>query len=172
MFDFENFGNDDLEKLVSFRIEDDKLKPNMGTSNPTRRGFLVRPTLHLYLENIDLFQRHFDEPFNIPSLGRSQDVAWLVTLENRKQYDIVDAEETNKGTVKKTLIPFPQVGASGIIFPLVDYYKNFEIGQTRSPGSMRTYQFIDSPATIERASLFKVSNLPEFVVYMHDVNQP
>lgn len=171
MFDYGNKDNVDLEKLVSFELKDDVLKLNKGQSNPTRREFLVRPVLHLYLENINLFQPAFDEPFNIPSLGRSQDLAWLETFENGKQYQIVEAQEVPKGTIRNTLVPFPQVGASGVIFPLVDYYNNFEFGHTRSPGSIRTYQFIESVVTIERADLYKVSNLDKCVIYMHKMQQ-
>lgn len=171
IFEYENSGNDDLEKIVSFKLKGTKLQVNKGQSNPTRREFLVRPTLHLYLENVVLFQQHFEQPFNIPCFGRSQDLAWLETLDNGRQCELVEAKETNRGTVRKTLIPFPQLGASGIIYPLVDYYNNFEIGSTRTPGSLRTYQFIEARATIERPGLYKVSNLDDAVIYMHDLSQ-
>ncbi len=162
--------NVDFERVKKFEIKNGKLKESSDTPNPARREFIVRPTLHLYLENIDLFEPYFYEPFNIPCFGRSQDIAWFETLSNGNQFEIIDAEETESGTIEKTLVPFPQIGATGIIMPLVDYYDNFTHGQTRRPGKMQTYQFVENPANISRTNLFKVSNQHNRVIYMHDVN--
>lgn len=161
--------NVDFERVRKFEIKNGVLRESLDTPNPARREFIVRPNLHLYLENLELFEPYFFEPFNIPCFGRSQDLAWFETLPNGKQYEIIVAEEVKEGMIEKTLLPFPQVGATGIIMPLADYYDNFTDGQTRSAGSMRTYQFVEKPAKITRKSLFKVSNGQDRVIYMHDV---
>lgn len=171
MFEFENMGNVDLEKLESYKLDSKKniLIRNTGTTNPTRREFLVRPKLHLYIENIELFEPHIQEPSNIPCLGRSQDLAWLETLENGEQYEIVKAEAVLHGKIKNTLIPFSLKGASGIIVPLADYYGNFELGFTRKPVNVKPYVLIEKPATITGANLFRVSNCNDVVIYMHSM---
>ena len=162
--------NVDFERVKKFAIKDGILKESEETPNPARREFIVRPTLHLYLENIELFEPYFFEPFNIPCFGRSQDLAWFDTLPNGKQFEIIDAQKVESGMVEKTLIPFPQIGATGIIMPLADYYNNFTLGRTRSHGKMRTFQVVERAANIKRSNLFKVSNPEGRVIYMHDIN--
>ena len=172
MFEYEDKDNIDIEKIISFKLDDNNItiKENRGQSNPSRREFLVRPTLHLFLEDINYFKENIENPFNIPCLGRSQDIAWIDTLNNGKQYEIVEAIEVDKGKINNTLIPFPQEGASGIIYPLVENYNNFSNGNTRKPSGIKTFQFINNINEISRSNLFKVSNFEEYVIYMHDFN--
>jgi len=170
IFEYDKKGVD-LEKLESYTLDTEKniIKRNTGTTNPTQREFLIRPKLHLYLENVDFFEFRFKEPFNIPCFGRSQDIAWIETLTNGKQYEIVDAEEVQQGMVRDTLMPFPQEGASGIIIPLANYFKNFELGYSRDVGGVDRYQAVSKPALVKRSSLFKVSNREDCVIYMHSI---
>jgi hypothetical protein len=172
IFEYDKKGVD-LEKLESYTLDTEKniLKRNKGTTNPTQREFIIRPKLHIYLENVTLFEEYFHEPFNIPCFGRSQDILWLETLKNGRQYEIVNAEEVHEGIVKNTLMPFPQEGASGIIIPLVDYYENFQLGFFRNAGDISKYQVINRPATIKYSSLFKVSNREDCVIYMHSIKK-
>lgn len=161
----------DLEKLESYTFVTEKniIKRNTGTTNPTQREFLIRPRLHLYVENVEFFEPYFKEPFNIPCLGRSQDIAWLETLMNGKQYEIVAAEEVPEGIVKGTLMPFPQEGASGIIIPLADYYRNSQAGFTRCAENVSQYQIVNKPSFVRRSSLFKVPNCEDSLIYMHSI---
>ena len=170
IFEYDKKGVD-LEKLESYSLDTEKniLRRNVGTTNPTQREFLIHPRLHIYLENIVLFEQYFSEPFNIPCLGRSQDIAWLETLNNGKQYEIVYAEEVHKGIVRNTLMPFPQEGASGIIMPLVDHYENALLGSPRKVDKVTKYQVISKPATVNSRNLFKVPNRDDCVIYMHCV---
>lgn len=171
VFDFENKdGNIDIEKIKSFSInKKGKLEENSGNSNPARREFLVRPRLQLFLENLEMFEPFFQSPFNIPSLGRSQDIAWFETLPNGKQYEIVEATEVKGGKIRNTLLPFPQSDAAGIILPLAEYYYNHELGETRYPFKMRTFQFIDGEANIQRSNLFSIPSLGNTTIYLHDI---
>jgi hypothetical protein len=172
VFEYDKKGID-LEKLESYTLDSKKniLKRNTGATNPTQREFLIRPKLHLYLENVVLFEEHFIEPFNIPSLGRSQDVAWLETLENGKQYTIVSAEEVEQGIVCNTLLPFPQEGANGVIIPLVEYYENTQLGLFRKAIKINQYQIVSKPALVKQSSLFRVSNRDDLVIYMHSIKE-
>lgn len=170
IFEYDKKGVD-LEKLESYSLDTEKdiIRRNTGITNPTQREFLIRPRLHIYLENVTLFEHYFKEPFNIPCFGRSQDIAWLETLKNGRQYEIVEAEEVQHGTVQNTLLPFPQEGASGIIIPLVDYYENFKVGSLRTAGNISKYQVVIKPAVVKRNSLYKVSNCEDCVIYMHSI---
>ena len=170
MFECDSRGVD-LEKLESYTLDTtrDVIKRNMGTTNPTQREFLVRPKLHLYLENIDFFKPFILCPVNVPSLGRSQDIAWFSTINSGKQFEIVEAEHISQGTVKSTLMPFPQEGASGYIIPLVEYYDNQQIGKPRNAVKMRQYQVVTNSSVVKNANLFKVSNCENFVIYMHSI---
>lgn len=173
VFDFEKKdGNIDIEKTKSFSINrKGKLEENKGNSNPARREFLVRPRLQLFLENLTLFEPYFHSPHNVPSLGRSQDIAWFETLPNNKQYEIVEASEVNEGKVRNTLVPFPQKNAAGIILPLAEYYYNYELGETRYPLKMRTFQFIETETAIERSNLFSIPSLDNITIYLHDITE-
>lgn len=117
-----------------------------------KRQFHVRPTLDLYLDNLEL-RSAFDFPANAPCLGRSQDVAWITDVKE------IEVEPRSEGTVRGTLIPFPQAGASGQILNLPDYFVNDQRGYTRQTG--RTTKFLavryENPAHIKRADLFKPS---------------
>src|SRR5438045_1576092 len=73
-----------------------------------KRQFLVRPVLDLYLDNLNL-RRVFEVPANAPSLGRSQDLAWITKI------DEIEVDPAPNGIVRGTLLPFPQPGASGQI---------------------------------------------------------
>jgi CRISPR-associated protein Cas5 subtype I-B len=172
IFEYDKKGVD-LEKLESYTLDTEKdvLKRNTGTTNPTQREYLIHPKLHIYLENVALFEHYFNEPFNIPCIGRSQDIAWLQTLKNGKQYEIVYAEEVDTGIVRNTLMPFPQEGASGIIVPLVDHYENSLLGSLRKAERVNKYQVINKPATVKRNNLFKVSNRKDCVIYMHCIKE-
>ncbi|HTN08484.1 CRISPR-associated protein Cas5 [Agriterribacter sp.] len=173
IFDFEKKeGNIDIEKIKSFSInKKGELQENKGNSNPARREFLVRPQLQLFLENVELFEPSFYSPHNIPSFGRSQDVAWFERLPNGKQYEIIEASEVSQGIVRNTLVPFPQKNAAGIILPLAEYYYNYKLGETRYPLKMRTFQFIDTETAIERSNLFAIPSLDNITIYLHDITE-
>lgn len=116
------------------------------------RQFHVRPTLDLYLDNLEL-RRAFESPANAPCLGRSQDVAWITRVEE------VEAEPSTEGVIRGTLIPFPQSGASGQILNLPDYFINNQCGYTRQTG--RTTKFLavryENPANIACSDLFRIT---------------
>lgn len=156
----------DLE--TTRRLELDKsgrLKTQRVPGIATRQ-FHVRPTIDLYLDNLNL-RAAFESPANVPCLGRSQDVAWI-----SPKIEEVEVESCVEGVVRGTLIPFPQHGASGQILNLPDYFINNNRGYTRQTG--RTQKFLavryENPAHIkrERADLFKVAGtVNNEAIYLH-----
>ncbi len=128
-----------------------------------KRQFHVRPQLDLYLDNLN-FHAAFESPQNPPCLGRSQDVAWITAV------DVVEAESVAEGTVRGTLIPFPEPNAGGMILRLPDYFDNADTGYTRHIGKLGMYQVVkhDAPAHIRREGLVHVQNSPEeHTIYLH-----
>lgn len=129
----------------------------------TKRQFHVRPQLDLYLDNVE-FRAFFELPENPPCLGRSQDVAWITAV------DIVEAESVAEGTVRGTLIPFPEPNAGGMILRLPEYFDNADTGYTRRIGKLGMYQVVkhDTPAHIRREGLVHVQDLSEeHAIYLH-----
>jgi CRISPR-associated protein Cas5t len=164
-YKFQSVGTSyDLE--TTRRLELDK---NTGRLKAQRvpgiatRQFHVRPELDLYLDNLNM-REVFERPANAPCLGRSQDVAWI------KEVEEVEAEPSDEGVVRGTLIPFPQPGASGQILNLPDYFHNDQRGYTRSVGRMAKFLAVryETPARIKRENLFRViSAKDEEVIYLH-----
>ncbi len=154
-YDLETTRRLELDK--SGRLKSQRV-PGIAT-----RQFHVRPTLDLYLDNLDLGGA-FQSPANAPCLGRSQDVAWVKSVKE------VEAEPCAEGTVRGTLIPFPQPGASGQILNLPDYFINNQRGFTRQTGRAQKFLAVryENPAQIKRTDLYKVTDESgERVIYLH-----
>ncbi len=130
-----------------------------------KREFHINPELHLYLENLQLRQ-FFEEPQNIPTLGRSQDICWVESVKE------VHCEEQTEGSVRGTLVPFPTNGATGLILLLPDWFDNTKTGFTRSIGKLNKYQAVKNETPtgkIKLRNLFSVEGQSS-CIYMHDFN--
>lgn len=139
-----------------------RLKPQKDTGI-AKRQFHVNPALDIYLDELS-YKRHFEYPANAPCLGRSQDLAWINTVEE------IDVELVQEGTVRGTLIPFPEPNAAGLILLLPDYFDNSDFGYAREIGKIGKYQAVkyDTPAKIRRENLFKLQKSDE-VIYLHSL---
>lgn len=156
----------DIESLE--RLQIDK-KGNLKTHpdrNIVRRQFLIRPQLDLFLDNLEL-QSAFELPQNPPCLGRSQDLAWIISVCE------IEANPVKQGMIRGTLVPFPQEGASGQILVLPDFFDNARDGYTRTIGKLNRYQVVkwDMPAIIKdvkEGELLCVDGRSE-AVYLHNL---
>jgi CRISPR-associated protein Cas5t len=154
----------DLERTTRLMMEKKthrlRLQPERGIA---KRQFHVRPRLDLYLDKLE-FRSVFESPENPPCLGRSQDVAWVTTVEE------VEAESAKEGYIRGTLIPFPEPNAGGVILRLPEYFDNVDAGYTRRIAKLGMYQAIkyDSPANIRRDGLVHLRGQPEgTTIYLH-----
>lgn len=132
-------------------------------SGVAKRQFHIYPQLDLYLDNVE-FRTVFESPKNTPCLGRSQDVAWVTSV------DVLDAESVPAGVVRGTLIPYPQPEAGGLILRLPDFFENADTGYTRRIGKLGMYQVSkhDAPTRIRREGLVRVEGSPDDnVIYLH-----
>jgi CRISPR-associated protein Cas5t len=134
--------------------------------NPERgiviREFHVNPRLDIYLSNLE-FKKYFEMPIGVPTLGRSQDIAWITKVEE------VDMEKVEEGKIKPTLIPFPCSYIGGRVIRYCDYFINDETGYLREPDKMILYQIVpesEEGIYIKRDNLFRIRNSDE-VIYMH-----
>ncbi len=75
-------------------------KPRLNPDGPAvrNREFLLNPKLILYLTNTDL-KDSFLYPKGIPTLGRSQDIAWIESIEE------IELKSVRDGLIGGTLIP-------------------------------------------------------------------
>lgn len=156
----------DLE--TTRRLEMDKKSGRLKAQSVpgiARRQFHVRPSLDLYLDNLAL-REAFESPQNAPCLGRSQDLAWITQIEE------VEAEACESGTVRGTLVPFPQAGASGVILALPDYLINNRRGYTREVGRVSKFLAVryENPAPVERADLYRLNDAKDgSVIYLRSL---
>jgi len=157
---FNSSGSDfDLETVQRLKMEKGRLR-EQPDRNVAKRQFLVRPQLDLYLDNVETFLPVMKNPANVPCLGRSQDLAWIETVEE------IEVEPVEEGMVQGTLVPFPQPDASGLVLVLPDYFDNADEGYTRNVAKMRSFQAVMSPTHIRRDDLFRMSSGNE-CVYLH-----
>lgn len=151
----------DMETTQRFKMSGDKLRPQ--EKGIVKRQFHLNPVLDIYLDNLD-FRDFFENPRNTPSLGRSQDLAWI------EKTGIVEAESISEAKVGGTLLPFPQSDASGQILNLPEYFFNDERGYTRRTG--RTSKFVavkyENASSISRDNLFKLDN-SDTAIYLHSI---
>lgn len=126
------------------------------------REFHVNPKLDIYLSNIELKQ-YFEKPSGVPTLGRSQDIAWITKIEE------IELEKVDDGKIRPTLIPFPCEYIGGRVIRYCDYFINDKIGYLREPEKMILYQVVpesEEGIYIKRKNLYRINNLNE-VIYMH-----
>ncbi|MBP2173202.1 CRISPR-associated protein Cas5 [Methanococcus voltae] len=127
-YSYEHKGSD-LEKTHRLKYDNGILKQNPDTSVTTRE-FHIKPILDIYLSNLDL-KKYFLNPIWTPSLGRSQDMAWITKIEE------IDVEPTESGKIKATLIPFDSLNGKiipGRFIQATDYYSNYDSDITKSKG--------------------------------------
>lgn len=155
----------DLETTQRLYVDDKgRLKPQKETGI-AKRQFHIKPELELYLDNLSL-KKAFEYPANSLCLGRSQDLAWVLDV------DEVEADSVPEGIIKGTLIPFPEPNAAGLILLLPDYFDNSDYGYARETGKLGKYQAIkyDTPAKIKRNDLFKLQPSGE-TIYFHSLQR-
>lgn len=153
----------DLETTQRLYVDNKgRLKPQKETG-VAKRQFHIKPELELYLDNLS-FKKAFEYPANSICLGRSQDLAWILDV------DEVNADSISEGIIKGTLIPFPEPNAAGLILVLPDYFDNSDYGYARETGKLRKYQAIkyDTPAKIRRNDLFRLQTSGE-TIYLHSL---
>lgn len=153
----------DLETTQRLWVDDKGRLKHQKETGVAKRQFHIRPELELYFDNHS-FKRHFEYPANCICMGRSQDVAWILTVEETY------AEPVQEGTIRGTLVPFPEPNAAGLILLLPDYFDNSDYGYARETGKLGKYQAVkyETPAKISRNNLFRLQSSGE-TIYLHSL---
>jgi CRISPR-associated protein Cas5t len=144
-----------LRRLVKKNAPKD-LRPHLRISKEGISGFLEEipqgvglrqvywyPRLDLYLTN-QAFRSAFENPAAPPTLGRSQDVAWIVFVREK-----IEIHPRKTGEIGPTLLPKVQVGVPGLIVRAPEWIDNSKKGHVRQPGPFGVYQGI-TPLTKNR----------------------
>ncbi len=143
-FEYESKGQD-IERFV--RWDYNLGKPILKSKGPAirKREFLINPSLILYIPNLDLLE-DFRFPQGIPTLGRSQDLAWI---DNIDQIEITPIES---GKIGGTLIPSSKLNGTlinGFIFRLPEYIEYDEERYIRSPKNHQSFIATNSISKIQ-----------------------
>ena len=159
---------EELEKTNRFRNKNGYLREQEKGQSIMRRQIHFKPTLDLYLTNLDLAEA-FRNPVATPTLGRSQDLCWITKVEE------VSLTPVPSGKIGSTLISNRLL--TGYISPeivnCVEWFNNDEMGRLRTVGSAGLFQAIP-PGTIRQNvtidNLYHPSNLPaeQDVIYLHE----
>ena len=162
-FSYSCFGaGADLEKTQRLKLENGVSKKNPETGIALRQ-FHTSPVLDVYLDNMNL-KRYFIRPVGVPTLGRSQDIAWITCVET------IEAESVPSGMIRSTLIPYPCEMIGGRVVRFCDYFRNDDLGYVRTPGKMILYQIVPASSDgifIERGNLYRINE--NEVVYLHQL---
>lgn len=166
-----DFTSLDMETTHRFAFKNNKLKPHSDGNTIRMHEFHTYPVLELYLNNLD-FADYLDRPRGIPTLGRSQDIAWI------KKVEIVDAHEVTSGVVGNTLIPLEksedQKNVSGRLIRLPEFFDNSNLGMTRVPMNSRLFVITRPYTVVENPNLYSIesTNGEKRVIYLHEWSSP
>lgn len=149
----------DLEKSHRWKRDNKSGKITYNETNPRNRQVHYYPTLELFLSNLGL-REAFEEPKQILTLGRSQDIAKIELVKT------VKAEAVAEGKLRSTLLPLyndqekerldpvlMHMLSQGIIYTLPYDFLTDKVGYTRVPVGMQP--FLALPHTSQ-----DVTNIP------------
>lgn len=167
-FEFHCSSRDiEIEKTNRLALNRNVLTPHKEGQGILKRYIYFRPELDLYITNLELDQA-FRSPISTPTFGRSQDIAWIKTVEP------VELIETSSGKIGPTLIPEIKMNIPSLLVRCPEWFENNVEGRTRIAGPFGFYQGL-MPTTRERfpvsmSNLYHPSNMkdPCDVIYLHE----
>ena len=163
----------DLERFIRWKYN--TKRPGTPILNPDgpsvrQREFLINPTLILYLTNLQLINA-FQHPKGIITLGRSQDLAWIESI------DEIELIITQEGVIGGTLIPFDlckSSGINGLLIRIPEIIEYDEKNLQRHPKNNTMFLATNTEKT--KRSKIKLSNdlytskafsPPQHCIYLH-----
>lgn len=163
-----NFAGVDMETTHRFELKNNKLKSHPKGSSIRYYEFHTFPVLELFIDNLR-FSDYLTNPVGIPTLGRSQDLAWIEKVE------ILEVYKKKSGVVGTTLMPFPQKDIEGNeiggrILRLPEFFDNSEPGMTRTPRNLRLFQVVSSGSIVENPNFYQTESHKDenHVIYLHE----
>lgn len=152
----------DLETRQRLEYDGKKVKTHSKGTDAYLREFHTSPRLTIWLNRID-WKDHFISPTGTPSLGRSQDILKIETV------NIVEVTSIEEGELSGCMLPFT-VGlkAGGQLVQLAEsYVENDEPGSGRKSQHSTIFLSIphDSKTVVKHTNLFKTDEGNIF--YLH-----
>jgi len=167
-FEFRCRGYDtELEHATRWQYKRGRLIPQVGGLH--HHGILIRPRLDLFLSNVEIGHAFLNTK-STPTLGRSQDVAWI------KRVGDVELIQESDGDLGPTLAP-EGFNVPGLPIRLAEWVENSSFGMLRVIGPLGRYRamspYIENGKSRHRVSgpnLFHPSDATEErdVVYLHE----
>ncbi len=163
----------DLERFI--RWDYNAKRPGIPILNSAgpgvrQREFLINPALTLFLTNLQL-KDAFQHPKGIITLGRSQDLAWIESI------DEIELIKTQEGDIGGTLIPFElckNSGINGLLIRISETIEYDEINLQRHPKN--NILFLSTNTETTKRSKIKLTNdlytskafsPPQHCIYLH-----
>lgn len=167
-FEFHCQSHDlELERIQRWEVKRGRMMPHSKGPGISKRQVYWHPKLDIYVTNLNL-KSAFEKPAATPSLGRSQDVAWIELVRE------VELHPTAKGALGPTLVPLPQRGIPGLPVRLPEWMNNTKVGYVRTAGPFGIYIAM-VPTTkdrfeVERHNLYHPSDSQQEgnVIYLHE----
>jgi CRISPR-associated protein Cas5t len=157
----------EIEKTDRLALNKGMLSPHREGQGILKRYIYFRPQLDLYVSNLKL-ESAFRFPVSTPSLGRSQDIAWIKSVEK------IYLKPMPSGNIGPTLIPEIKMNIPSLLVRCPEWFENDVKGKTRIAGPFGFYQSL-LPTTYGRFqvcmnNLYHPSNMkePSDVIYLHE----
>jgi CRISPR-associated protein Cas5t len=155
----------DLETRQRLQFDGKRIVPHAKGTDAYWREFHISPKLTIWLNRVD-WELYFLNPVGTPSLGRSQDI---LKIESVNKLEVSPVEE---GYVSGCMLPFhPNLQVGGQLVQLAEAYReNDEIGSGRT--ATKTAIFIsiphDNKASVKMPSLYRTNSVPVQHFYLHE----
>lgn len=142
----------DLESV--YELEENK----KAKSNVCKREILFEPELYIYVDNLE-FKRHFRNPKYQMVIGRSQDIASVVSI---KEVEL--ERRSGEGRFGGTIVPFPMENVYGMMQALPTHFTDTIPRQTVG---VRPFVLMNEFAKLPLDDFYYDNEL-ETGVYMHE----
>lgn len=157
----------EIEKTNRLALNKGMLSPHREGQGVLKRYVYFQPKLDLYLSNLE-FEQAFQSPVCTPSLGRSQDIAWI------KKVETVELTALSSGHIGPTLIPEIKNNIPSLLIRCPEWFENNIEGRTRTAGPFGLYQgllpTIKNRFPVTMKNLYHPSNFtdPQDGIYLHE----
>lgn len=163
-----NSINIELERTDRLVVDNKgRLRKHKEGQGILKRYIHYLPILDIYVNDLSL-KDIFKSPASTPTLGRSQDIAWITKVEQ------VLLEPRTEGFLGTTMLPYSDLDLPSLIIRCPEWFENNRLGITRIAGPISLFQAM-SPTTkkkywVKSNNLYHSSNLEndKDIIYFHD----
>jgi CRISPR-associated protein Cas5t len=155
----------DLETRQRLVLDGTRIKTHAKGTDAHNREFHTAPKLTIWLNRTD-WQTHFDQPVGTPSLGRSQDILIIKSVQK------IAVESIESAKIGGTMLPFSgRLQTAGQLVQLAEAYReNDEIGKGRIATKSSIFIAVPSGSNseIRLPNLFKTTDEASKTFYLHE----